>query len=448
MDQLLTVLIQTSPIPSHPSTALLEALFKSFQRVDGLLESQIIILCDGCEEICANNKEEKENNKHGKVTSDTASRYRQHIQNLKDALHQKIAASPFAPKENGSIKLFELQERHGSARGIKAAFMEYNLITTPFVMICQHDNFFIQNVPLRSCVHLMSDYEGLGVGLSCLHFMSTATMNYTAKIRKRYNLDIASAVVPIDHIIAASADVGTYPNEGGGGGDFEVNGTKLIPLVFWYGRTHLAYTNYYTNFILDRNIQTGDHLEELLGVLQLRDICERGLDVAHKDYGNFVLDQGCGEVIYHLSGRRVRAAATAPSISSVPSLPSVKDNSVVNDQNVNDGVDRSSQNKTVDETESKASTATTVAPTKTTSSNNGNTAQTQAFTTAKSCKAIVPGLEIIPDEQQSSSKNDTNKNPRQKRFKQRCFHCGIKGHSYKFCPGMMVAPETKQIDLS
>jgi hypothetical protein len=78
---------------------------------------------------------------------------------------------------------------------------------------------------------------------------------------------------------------------------------KLIPLLFWYGRTHVAYTEYYTHKILTRELKTGDHLEELLGVAQLEDIKQKGME-AHAEYGNFVLDEGNGEVIYHLTGLR------------------------------------------------------------------------------------------------------------------------------------------------
>ena len=93
MEEILTVLIQTSPIPSHPSLALLEALFKSFQKADGLLESNIVILCDGCEEIIkgqqqnngdSDRKNEKENHKHGKASQETAKRYRQQQQDYHD----------------------------------------------------------------------------------------------------------------------------------------------------------------------------------------------------------------------------------------------------------------------------------------------------------------------------------------------------------------------------
>mmetsp|Transcript_5346 Transcript_5346/g.11771 ORF Transcript_5346/g.11771 Transcript_5346/m.11771 type:complete len:85 (+) Transcript_5346:27-281(+) len=71
MHELLTVLIQTSPIPSHPSTALLEALFRSFEKADGLLESRIIILADGCETLDNSNnndgsKTENNNNNNNR----------------------------------------------------------------------------------------------------------------------------------------------------------------------------------------------------------------------------------------------------------------------------------------------------------------------------------------------------------------------------------------------
>ena len=113
MDQLLTVLIQTSPIPSHPSTALLEALFRSFQRADGLLESTVLIVCDGCEEATAG---EKENNKHGKASRSTVERYRQHLQLLESAVTSR--QPPFLPQGNGSIQVLQLQGRHGSAQAI------------------------------------------------------------------------------------------------------------------------------------------------------------------------------------------------------------------------------------------------------------------------------------------------------------------------------------------
>ena len=50
MDKLLVVIVQTSHLPSYPSTALIEAQFRSFDRVKCLKDCNIIILCDGCDE--------------------------------------------------------------------------------------------------------------------------------------------------------------------------------------------------------------------------------------------------------------------------------------------------------------------------------------------------------------------------------------------------------------
>lgn len=388
MEQLLTVIVQTSPIPSHPSTALLEALFRSFQLVDGLLESRIFIVCDGCEEALPG---EKENNKHGKASEETAYNYGLHLERVQECVSGQ--KPPFVPQEQGTIELLKLPKRHGSARAIEATFVQYDKVKTPFVMICQHDNFFIQKVPLRSCLQMMLQRPPTleQIGLKCLHFMATATLDYKEKVQKRYNIDIEE--FQLENVRNEDGDC-----------------CKLIPLVFWYGRTHVAFTEYYTNWVLARSLKTGDHLEELLGVKELEDIRTQGMQV-HSKYGNFVLDQGVGEIIYHLSGRRVRAASSPVSLS--PEDPQTATSCI---DNITAESNRDKETDATDETST-------------------------SFTHARSCRAIVPGLEVIGGPHQSKS-------PKQKRFKQKCFHCGQKGHSYKFCPHLKELPSTETIDLS
>jgi hypothetical protein len=285
----LTILIQTSPIPSHPSTALLEALFRSFQKADGLLESKIVILADGVEEIENNDTSsdeppppqklqqqqqqqpsEVENIKHGKASSETAENYREHLKRLKRAVQDQHP--PFQAHNGGSIELYELETRHGSAPAIRAAMEK--IVKTPLVMVCQHDNFFINEVPFRNVVDAMLEEPfGLGVGANCIHFLSTATMNYQDKIKRRYNLDL--------------------PPVRAKGLDY-----NLVPLAFWYGRSHLTYSSYVREYVLNRPLAKGSHLEELLGEKQLRDILSKrrisNEDAvrAHRDYGTYVLDQG------------------------------------------------------------------------------------------------------------------------------------------------------------
>lgn len=396
MEKLLTVLIQTSPLPSHPSTALLEALFRSFDRVDGLKEANIIILADGCE--CEETTEGEDNDhndndattttgkranfKHGSAPLEARANYKQHLQLLQEKIDNRQA--PFNTLKNGSIQLVQLPYRHGSARAIAAAFhdesQQSTLLSTPYVLIGQHDNFFVRDVSfLTTLLHCM-DEDHTKSWLQCVHLPSTATLNYTQKVKRRYDLDIGKFCVGLN----------------GGSGSF-------IPLVFWYGRTHLARTTYYTDFILQQfpKLQVSDHLEEKLGTVQLGEINEiKGADDfedefrrVHAKYGNYVFfdndtPEEQTEVLYHMSGRKVRAATkSTPPEQEIQQLYA---DSQRNDTYFNPHAD--------------------------------------SFTTARRSIASVPGLEFVPSEKNSGS----SKPP--KKFKQNCFHCGKKGHSFKFCP--------------
>ena len=372
MREKLTVLVQTSPIPSHPSTALIEALFRSFAKADGLLESRVVILADGCEE---SKDDERENVKHGKASSETASNYRKFLKNLKDLVDNQTP--PFCPVTGGSIELVQLSERYGSAPAIRCAMG--TVVSTPLVMVCQHDNFFINPAPLRQVVDAMCDTTGLGIDATCIHFVSTATMNYQEKVKRRYNLDLRPVHVEgLDH--------------------------PLVPLAFWYGRSHVSYSSYVRDYVLNRELPKGSHLEELLGQSQLDAII---LDpTSHKKYGTYVLDQQM-EVIYHLSGRRARRATTEEE-----------------------------QNENTQMLCSTNESSNIVSP---------PTVMEGAFTSARTCRATIPGLVFM-----SEGEQEDRIQPLPKKFKGRCFHCNERGHSKLHCPLMTSADKrrTEVIDLS
>lgn len=427
MDRLLTVLVQTSPVPSHPSAALLEALFRSFDRVDGLREATIIILCDGLGGEGEEGETEGEapaNLKHGRAPDELAARYGEHL----DLLRERLDRPPFLPPGGGgnpgtaaaaaaaAVRMVRLPHRHGSARAIGAAF-DMGLVRTPFVMVAQHDNFFVRDVPLREVLVAMRQHDWI----KALHFQATATVNYVEKVRRRYGMDL-EGMVRRDWA------------KGGGGGTYPHRHRQphplppLVPLAFWYGRTHLARTDHYVDFVLDRPLRVGDHLEELLGVRQLREMQELGPELAHPRYGNYVLDQGEEIVLYHLSGRRARAATSTSAAAAAegrgegaaataaplgpPPLPSPSS--------------------------SPSSSSATAAPRR-----DG----CASFTTARSARAVVPGLELVPEDAAPPGGGGGSAPPGG-RFRQRCFHCGLKGHSYRWCPGADRPPVTEIIDLS
>lgn len=400
MDKLLTAIIQTSPLPSHPSTALLDALFRSFDRVKHLKACNIVILCDGCEEEPSLQRDgdvEKKNDvttkdnpnyKHGSVSQEVADNYRQHLQILQDKIDAK--EPPFISEENGTIKLLKLPYRHGSARAIAAAFQILS-IGTPYILIGQHDNFFVRDVDyLRELIQFMEREPWL----HCVHFPSTATLNYAQKVKRRYNLDL-------EQFCRRSKDP-------------SLNG-EFIPLVFWYGRTHIARTTYYTtqssapasvSILNNFTFQAGDHLEELWGTTQLSEIMQlkkskncnvvkEDFSNVHRKYGNYVFfedtvngrNEQC-EVLYHLSGRKVIAASKETSDGSV-STGFIRENT---DQGAFNPLENS-------------------------------------FTTARRAMAVVPGLEFAHKPSSGAGLTCDGKEtakPKSK-FRQRCFHCGEKG---------------------
>jgi hypothetical protein len=151
----------------------------------------------------------------------------------------------------------------------------------------------------------------------------------------------------------------------------------------------------------------------------------------HAIYGNYVffeasqengiLDDNQHEVLYHLSGRKVRAGTFCQSdvahLSSSMAKP----------------VDRNCLQK------------------------RSFNPHVGSFTTARRAMAVVPGLKVIgaspPLGNPSSTHYENNTQSLQGRFKQRCFHCGVKGHSFKFCPAFAEAetfkkPELEVLDLA
>ena len=424
MENLLTVIIQTSPVPSHPSTSLIDALFNSFDRVDGLKSCNIVLLCDGCDHITAKDENNKlpQNYKHGSTLSNESYlNYRLYLNQLREKIKHRTPT--YCPTDKGSILLLELPKRYGSASALEAVFPMFSatkkindefictysavispiLTPTPYVMVGQHDNFFVEDVNyLPEILQYMQRQESSW--LQCLHFPSTATLNYVEKIKRRYQLDLQPFCRECNNT--------------------SIKG-RFVPLMFWYGRTHIARWEYYTQKILSEYpLHSGDHLEEIWGTAQLKhlmglkkkdssDDFDFSFRQVHELYGNYVFFERSleddaieeKEVLYHLSGRKARAVPSSQSDATnlMPSVPIAKNST----------------------------------------RKQSFTPHDNSFTTARRATAVVPGLEIVT--------TSSSQKPPKGRFKQRCFHCGEKGHSFKYCPNgdrKSNMPEMEVLNLS
>jgi len=275
-------------------------------------------------------------------------------------------------------------------------------VRTPFVAIAQHDTLFVGPAPLRDVLSAMRANDWL----KCMHFQAASTMDYVNKVKLRYGMEIHPKKVP------------------------ELT-DQIFPLAFWYGRTHIARSDYYREFILNRTIGAGDHLEELWGVRQLTEMKETGDPaMAHEKYGNYVLDHS-EEVLYHLSGRRVQAAPEQL-------IGGGEDNCAGNVEKSDDSNSRGGHN--LPPNHALACAEDQKCPSLALPSVMDKGSEGLPWTSARSRQADVPGLASTT---QIRTKSPLL-NPRG-RFRQQCFACGIKGHSYRHCPNIKTAPMTETI---
>lgn len=136
MKQLLTVLIPTSPIPSHPDTAILDETIKNIRQYT---DAEIILMVDGVHESLQH-------------------RAREYEQYVKNVTKKKDAG------DYGAMTIL-INGTHTH----QAAMTRYALdhfVKTPLIMFCEHDTSPIGDIPLDDLCFLI-DLHGL---INCIRF--------------------------------------------------------------------------------------------------------------------------------------------------------------------------------------------------------------------------------------------------------------------------------------
>lgn len=259
----MTVVITTSPVPSNPSTMMIQAVINSFRRVDGLKDCPLIIVCDGFR------FSEKSTWKAGKVTEDAAMRYQQYLENLEGLLH-----SGWLPS---GTRLVVLDGRNGQALAVKAGLAQ---VSTPFVLVHQHDLEFTFDFKLDTVLDVLEDesnnvkYVGMPL-LTNLHYEGIAWQHHGVRVKPESYLSI-----------------------------------NLVPIIFWYDSTHITSVQHYNSLVFGpaERYAAGDFVEETFGVRQRNDIIAKGTEV-HSKYGTYhclshAIDGSRRPLICHLNGVR------------------------------------------------------------------------------------------------------------------------------------------------
>ena len=145
----LTVVLTTSPVRLHPSTALLDETVASMRAfASGAQHCELLVVCDGVR------------THKGDGRAYTAPKWRQGI--VDPAAGHDY--NEYKTRAKGKYRVLELPHRHGFGHAVRAALRH---VRTPFVLVMQHDRNFRRPVDIVGCVAAMAMSRadvGVGVG--------------------------------------------------------------------------------------------------------------------------------------------------------------------------------------------------------------------------------------------------------------------------------------------
>ena len=165
MEDMVTIIITTSPSPVHPSLELIDAVLTSISTCAAeLLPCRLILVCDGF-------KAAKKNAfRSGKVDAAAITTYKEYKERLRaltaglrggqgDTEDGGAVGAPPAPGSGlfPRIEMLELTKNHGFGFAVRRALAE---VATPLVCVIQHDRTFLRAVDVGAVVTALVESSG------------------------------------------------------------------------------------------------------------------------------------------------------------------------------------------------------------------------------------------------------------------------------------------------
>ena len=131
MEGLISVLIVSSPSPSHPTTLLIEKCIDSvLQCLPEVSRCKVLVVMDGYKLVPTDQLRPKS----GKIDSDLADKY--------NGYHSSLQALFAGAKYSVNSPIIFRSDAHlGFAICVKTGL---EMVTTPYCLVCQHDRKFIR----------------------------------------------------------------------------------------------------------------------------------------------------------------------------------------------------------------------------------------------------------------------------------------------------------------
>ena len=228
LEDILTIIVTTSPIKSNPSTELLEKTFSTFPNggPEFAYKCRKLIVCDGCRTrnstVTKRHVNDKQSMRNGIVTSTQAQNYEEFKRRLRILCNE--AANTTNTKTTGTgtgrgelsstttttttpspfcnAVVEELDTRMGYGYALRHAL--YNCVKTPYVIVIQHDRTIMRPTPILETVRAMwydRHYHNRGrnnkikyVGISMRSNLLYRDI-FSGKYGKKYVNDMSRAVL-------------------------------------------------------------------------------------------------------------------------------------------------------------------------------------------------------------------------------------------------------------
>lgn len=272
--ELVTVIISTSPLPSHPSTAVIDAVLQSHSRFcPELVACRRIVVFDGYKVGLTLRL------KKGNVTEGIASGYEAYKAQLKQLIcggescliqqesqklliggQRQYAELCVQKSADGRAVFVEAGKQIGFALGVKAALGQ---VDTPYVFVQQHDWALCSPLPLQDMLAAMESciQQDVNVPINYIGLNNKRSMNYSSRVVANDAL-LRQLETSILSLQADEPQTAAHPIM-----------KQSTPLFHWLDRPHIARTSTYLEHVFGHGLfSPGDFIEDVLGNIMLAKI--------------------------------------------------------------------------------------------------------------------------------------------------------------------------------
>ncbi|CAK9037230.1 Hypothetical protein (Fragment) [Durusdinium trenchii] len=264
LQEQLSLVLVTSPVPSNPSTELLEHVLNSFfAAYQGLAECDAWVVSDG---FRVAEPAQRPKPKAGRIAEGMVAPYEEFRSRLDALAHVRHVRAP---------------EHKGFAGCLHIALRK---VFTPYVLVLQHDRPCLRAIDATSLLEAMEHFGVKYLGLPTKASLARTSEEYLASSWR-----IRPEVLQLK----------------------DTSDRVLRPLLFWYDSAHICSVEHYKDLVFRKGREwSGGFIEDSFGQemqIALRQASSTGTwREVHQIYSTYLYDDGCGPIIGHLDGRRYR----------------------------------------------------------------------------------------------------------------------------------------------